>query len=125
MSRFRHGTEPSSGTYGNVRTKRVGGATGGATTTFVYDNRGRLTGVTDAMNRTESFTYDTNSLVLTRTDRNGTQFRNTHDNMGRVGRPGGRQAVTKLTFHYENAKKFAKACKNIKMVQLLLSFVTL
>ena len=78
---------------GNVRTKRVGGTTNAATTTFNYDNRGRLTGVTDAMNRTESFTYDSNSLVLTRTDRNGTLFRNTHDNMGRVVREEARRGA--------------------------------
>ena len=70
---------------GNVLTKRVGGA-GGATTSFAYNNRGQLTRTTDALGQAEIFAYDANGLLLTRTDRNGTVFRNTHDNMGRVAR---------------------------------------
>ena len=67
---------------GNVLTKRVGGAT----TTFTYNNRGQLTRTTDALGQQETLTYDANGLPLTRTDRNGTLFRNTYDNMGRLVR---------------------------------------
>jgi len=38
------------------------------------------------MGQTETFTYDANGLITTRTDRNGTHFRNTHDHMGRLVR---------------------------------------
>ena len=76
---------------GNILTKRVGGtgnpgavAVGGVVTRFAYDNRGRLTSVTDPMGFVESFVYDLNGLISTRTDPNGIQFRYTRDNMGRV-----------------------------------------
>jgi len=67
---------------GNILTMRVGGAT----TTFAYDNRGRLIRTTDALGQAEVITYDANSHVVTRTDRNGTLFRRTHDAMGRLVR---------------------------------------
>jgi len=66
---------------GNVLTKRVGGV-GGATTAFTYNNRGQLVQTTDALNQTETFTYDVNGLPLTRTDRNGTLFRMTYNYIG-------------------------------------------
>ena len=77
-------TEYTYDLVGNVLTKRVGGATGGATTTFAYNNRGQLIRTTDALGQSETFTYDANGLLLTRTDRNGTVFRMTYDSMGRL-----------------------------------------
>ena len=78
---------------GNVLTKRVGGtggfgglATGGAVTSFAYNTRGRLISITDALGQRETFTQDANGLLLTKVDRNGTVFRYTHDNMGRLTR---------------------------------------
>ena len=65
---------------GNILTQRVGTAT----TTFVYSNRGQLIRTTDALGQIETITYDINGLPLTKTDRNGTLFRMTYDNMGRL-----------------------------------------
>jgi len=91
LTRTQTGTGPiTEYTYdaaGNVRTKRVGGATNAtnaATTTFAYDNRGRLISITDALGGAETFTYDANSLLLTRVDRNGTTFRKRYDSVGRL-----------------------------------------
>ena len=72
---------------GNILTKRVGHPASPATmatTTYAYDTRGRLIRVTDALGQAETITYDQNSLRLTSTDRNGTQFRYIYDNMGRI-----------------------------------------
>ena len=72
---------------GNILTQRVGHPSTSntiATTTFAYDNRGRLTRITDALGQAETFTYDQNSLVLTHTDRNGVSVTYSYDNMGRV-----------------------------------------
>ena len=65
---------------GNILTQRVGSAT----TTFDYDTRGRLTRTTDAMGQSETFGYDANSNLLTKTDRNGIVFWNTFDGLGRL-----------------------------------------
>ena len=62
----------------------MGGTTNAAVTTFVYNNRGQLTHTYDALNQRELFTYDANGNLLTKTDRNGTQFRKAYDHMGRL-----------------------------------------
>ena len=65
---------------GNVLTKTIGGAT----TSFVYNNRGQLTSTTDALGQTETFAYDANGHLITHVDRNGTTFQMTYDNLGRM-----------------------------------------
>ena len=65
---------------GNVLTKTVGGAT----TTFAYDNRGRLTRTTDALGQAETFTYDANGHLISHDDRNGTALIMAYDNLGRM-----------------------------------------
>ena len=62
-----------------------------ATTTFIYDNRGRLTRTTDALGQSEILTYNTHGLLLTKTDRNGTVFHHTYDGMGRLTKQEARQ----------------------------------
>ena len=52
---------------------------------YSYDGLGRLISTTDALNNTESNTYDTaNGLLLSSTDRNGSTFNFTYDGLGKL-----------------------------------------
>ena len=86
---------------GNVLTKRVGGTgnnSGGAVTSFTYNNRGQLTRTTDALGQSETFTYDANGFMITRTDRNGTTFHMTYNNLGMLIREEARQGATVVSY---------------------------
>ena len=65
----------------------TGGSAGYSTTEYAYDTQSRLTGTTDPLDQTESYTYDSKSgRLLTKTDRNDVVTTYTYDNLGRETR---------------------------------------
>ena len=56
---------------------------GGARTTYAYDNEGRQTNETDALNYSASKTYDAIGQLIQEADKNGNTWHYTYDKDGR------------------------------------------
>ena len=57
---------------------------GDATILYQYDAIGRLTSITDALGKSESYLYDDNNYLIQMTDRNGTVFNNHYSYFGQL-----------------------------------------
>ncbi|MFJ5830881.1 RHS repeat-associated core domain-containing protein [Streptomyces sp. NPDC093089] len=68
---------------------------------YGYDERGRLTEVTDSSDLPLRFTYDPDGRVTSWTDRNGSAFRYVYDAEGRVVRTVGPDGCLSSTFAYD------------------------
>lgn len=68
--------------------------------TFGYDERGRLTAITDPDGVPYTYEYDERDRVVTRTDRNGWRYEYQYDQQGRVVRGIGRDGYLTASFAY-------------------------